>query len=126
MYNDTFDFYKVEKYRKHLDFNLLYNKIKQELHEQFQTSCNDWDKYDWANMIQECTKPNTIPTLTYIKDNITSTSIAPDKGKPACRCIGCELFDGYDMCYHHENFGSITQQSLDKCKKHNLLREKIL
>lgn len=78
------------------------------------------------DQIQECTKPNTIPTLTYIKDNITSTSIAPDKGKPACRCVGCELFDGYDMCCHHENFGSITQQSLDKCKKHNLLREKIL
>ena len=53
MYNDTFDFYKVEKYTKHLDFNLLYNKIKQELHEEFQTSCNDWDKYDWANMIMD-------------------------------------------------------------------------
>ena len=53
MYNDTFDFYKVEKYKKHLDFNLLYNKIKQELHEEFQTSCNDWDKYDWVNMIME-------------------------------------------------------------------------
>ena len=53
MYTDTFDFYKVEKYSKHLDFNLLYNKIKQELHEEFQTSCNDWDKYDWTNMIME-------------------------------------------------------------------------
>ena len=58
MYNDTFDFYKVEKYRKHLDFNLLYNKIKQELHEEFQTSCNDWDKYDWANMIMDCYTAN--------------------------------------------------------------------
>lgn len=53
MYNDTFDFYKVEKYKKHLDFNLLYNKIKEELHEEFQTSCNDWDKYNWVNMIME-------------------------------------------------------------------------
>ena len=25
-----------------------------------------------------------------------------------------------------ENFGSITQQSLDNCKKHNLLREKLI
>lgn len=57
------------------------------------------------------------------KDNITSTSI--EQGKPACRCTGCEFFDGYDMCLHHGNFGSITQQSLDKCKKHNLLREKL-
>ena len=56
-------------------------------------------------------------------DNICSTSIAP--GKPACRCFGCEFFDGYDTCHHHENFGSITQQSLDKCKKYNLLREKL-
>lgn len=53
MYNDTFDFYKVEKYKKHLDFNLLYNKIKEELHEEFQTSCNDWDKYDWVTLIME-------------------------------------------------------------------------
>jgi hypothetical protein len=85
--------------------------------------------------IQKLTKPNTIPTQpfgpvitycgapNYTKDNITSTSIAPDKG--AWRCIGCEFFDGHDMCCHHENFGSITQQSLDNCKKHNLSREKL-
>ena len=86
--------------------------------------------------IQKLTKPNTIPTQpfgpvityceapNYTKDNITSTSIAP--GKPACRCTSCEFFDGHDMCCHHENFGSITQQSLDKCKKHNLFKEKLL
>lgn len=78
-----------------------------------------------CKQIEEYTKPKTTPTLTYIKDNITSTSIAPDKGKPACRCTGCEFFDGYDMCCHHENFGSITQQSLDNCKKHNLSKEKL-
>lgn len=96
------------------------------------------------DQIQEITKPNiitiqpnTIPTqpfgpvitysnqpnITYTKDNITSTSIA--QGKPACRCTSCEFFDGHDMCCHHENFGSITQQSLDNCKKHNLLKEKL-
>lgn len=53
MYTDTFDFYKVEKYKKHLDFNLLYNKIKEELYEEFQTSCNDWDKDYWVIMIME-------------------------------------------------------------------------
>ena len=94
------------------------------------------------DQIQKLTKPNTIPTtnptwplgpvityseqpnITYTNDNITSTSIAP--GKPACRCTGCVFFDGHDMCCHHENFGSITQQSLDNCKKHNLLREKLI
>lgn len=92
--------------------------------------------------IQKLTKPNTIPTtsptwplgpvitystspnITYTNDNITSTSIAPIR--PACRCTSCEFFDGHDMCCHHENFGSITQQSLDNCKKHNLLREKLI
>lgn len=90
--------------------------------------------------IQKATKPNTLPkdpfspwgpvvtysdmpNITYTQDNITSTSVAP--GISACRCIGCEFFDGHDMCCHHENFGSITQQSLDNCKKHNLLREKL-
>jgi hypothetical protein len=92
--------------------------------------------------IQKLTKPNTIPTtnptwplgpvitysdqpnITYTNDNITSTSIAPVRS--SCRCNCCEFFDGHDMCCHHENFGSITQQSLDNCKKHNLLREKLL
>ena len=88
------------------------------------------------DQIQKLTKPNTIPAQpfgpvitycefpNYTNDNITSTSIA--QGKPACRCTSCEFFDGHDMCCHHENFGSITQQSLDYCKKHNLLREKLI
>lgn len=97
------------------------------------------------DQIQKLTKPNTfpkdpfspfgpvitysnMPNTTYTQDNICSTSIAPGiaQDKPACRCTGCEFFDGYDMCCHHENFGSITQQSLDNCKKHNLLREKLI
>ena len=77
---------------------------------------------------------STQPNITYTNDNIASTSIAPGisadfvryVGKPACRCTDCELFDGHDMCCHHENFGSITQQSLDKCKKHNLFKEKLI
>ena len=94
------------------------------------------------DQIQKYPKPNTIPTtsptwplgpvitysdqpnITYTNDNITSTSIATIR--PACRCPNCELFDGHDMCCHHENFGSITQQSLDKCKKHNLFKEKLI
>lgn len=97
------------------------------------------------DQIQKLTKPNTLPkdpfspfgpvvtystmpNITYTQDNIRSTSVAPDiaQGNPACRCTGCEFFDGHDMCCHHENFGSITQQSLDNCIKHNLLREKLI
>lgn len=98
------------------------------------------------DQIQKLTKPNTIPTtsptwpwgpvvtystlpnITYTQDNITSTSIAPDiaQDRSAWRCINCEHFDDHDMCCHHENFGSITQQSLDKCKKHNLFKEKLI
>ena len=94
--------------------------------------------------LQKCTKPNIIstqpntipvqpfgpvtsystqPNITYTQDNTCPTFIDPDKS--ICRCIDCEFFDGYDMCCHHENFGSITQQSLDNCKKHNLLKEKL-
>lgn len=100
------------------------------------------------DQIQKATKPNTIhtfpkdpfspfgpvitysnlPNITYTNDNICSTSIAPDiaQSNPSCRCTGCEFFDGHDMCCHHENFGSITQQSLDNCIKHNLQREKLV
>lgn len=93
------------------------------------------------DQIQKLTKPNTAPTtspmwplgpvitysdqpnITYTNDNITSTSIAPIR--PACRCTNCEFFDGHDMCCHHENFGSITQKSLDNCKNLNLFKEKL-
>jgi len=73
------------------------------------------------DQIQQCTKPNTISSI--MPDNTCSTSI--EHSEPACRCTGCEFFDGYDMCCHHENFGSITQKTLDNCKKNNLLREKL-
>jgi hypothetical protein len=113
------------------------NKLKIET-EPYKPNTGTWPFAPLDNdQIQKLTEPNTIPTwplglvitysdqpnITYTKDNITSTSIAP--GKPACRCTGCEFFDGHDMCCYHENFGSITQQSLDNCKKHNLSREKL-
>jgi hypothetical protein len=103
------------------------------------------------DQIQKYPKPNTLPkdpfspfgpvitysaqpNITYTQDNIASTSIAPGisadfvryVGKPACRCTDCELFDGHDMCCHHENFGSITQKSLDNCKNNNLFKEKLI
>ena len=58
MYVNTFEFYKIEKYKKHLDFNLLYNKIKEELKEEFKTSCLDWDKYTWIDSIMEAFTAN--------------------------------------------------------------------
>lgn len=103
------------------------------------------------DQIQKYPKPNTLPkdpfspfgpvvtystqpNITYTQDNITSTSVAPGisadfvryVGKPACRCTDCELFDGHDMCCHHENFGSITQKTLDNCKNLNLFKEKLI
>lgn len=83
------------------------------------------------DQIQKATKPNTIPNI--MPDSIAPTSIAHGiaadfvryVGKPLCRCTDCEFFDGYDTCLHHMNLGAITQQTLDNCKKHNLLKEKL-
>lgn len=58
MYVNTFEFYKVETFKKHLDFNLLHNKIKEELKEHFKTSCLDWDKYTWIDSIVEAFSAN--------------------------------------------------------------------
>lgn len=58
MFANTFEFYKVEKYKKHLDFNLLHNKIKEELKEHFKTSCFDLDKYTWTDTIMEAFTAN--------------------------------------------------------------------
>ena len=55
MYVNTFEFYKIEKFKKHLDFNLLYNKIKEEIKEdpKTRTACLDWDNYIWIDKIIE-------------------------------------------------------------------------
>lgn len=53
MYVNTFEFYKVEKFKKQLDFNLLYNKIKEEIKEDYKSTCLDWDKYTWIDKILE-------------------------------------------------------------------------
>lgn len=55
MYINTFEFYKVEKFKKHLDFNLLHNKIKEEIIEDHKTrtACFDWDNDTWIDHIME-------------------------------------------------------------------------
>ena len=76
---------------------------------------------------------STQPNITYTQDSIASTSIAPGisadfvryMGKPDCMCTDCMFFDRYDTCCHHENFGSITQKTLDNCKNLNLFKEKL-
>ena len=73
------------------------------------------------DQIQKCTKPNTIPSI--MPDNNCPTFIDPNNS--ICRCIGCEFYGGLDTCLHHVNLGKITQQSLDNCKKNNLLKEKL-
>ena len=60
------------------------------------------------------------------KENKPSNHIVPDKVNPSWRCMTCEFFDGYDMCCHKENFGSITQKTLDNCKNQNLFKEKLV
>lgn len=73
------------------------------------------------DQIQQCTKPKTIHNIT--PDNNYPTFIDPNNS--ICRCIGCEFYGGLDTCLHHVNMGKITQQSLDNCKKNNLLKEKL-
>ena len=91
-------------------------------HIQKLTKQNPFPKDPWSPFGPVITYSDQ-PNITYTNDNITSTSIAPDRS--AFRCIACEFFDGHDMCCHHENFGTIIRQSLDNCVKHNLRREKL-
>ena len=107
-----------------IEYLLEYKKQnKQKTKHEYYTVPKKWPFGPLDNdQIQQCTKPNTIPSIT--PDNTPPTFI--DSDKSICRCIGCEFFDGYDICCHHENFGSITQKSLDNCKKHNLFKEKLI
>ena len=41
------------------------------------------------------------------------------------RCDDCEFFDGHDMCLRKENFGSITNETIDKCDKDKLFRDNV-
>lgn len=39
------------------------------------------------------------------------------------RCKHCEYFDGYDLCLHKKNFGSVTNESKENCKNNNFFIE---
>lgn len=96
------------------------NKLKTKT--EYYTAPKKWPFGTLDNdQIQQCTKPNTIPNIT--PDNSCPTFIDPNNS--ICRCIGCEFYGGLDTCLHHVNLGKITQQSLDNCKKNNLLKEKL-
>ena len=40
------------------------------------------------------------------------------------KCNHCEYFDGYDICLHKKNFGSVTNESKENCRKNNFFIEK--
>ena len=40
------------------------------------------------------------------------------------KCKHCEYFDGYDLCLHKKNFGSVTDESKENCKNNNFFIEK--
>ena len=40
------------------------------------------------------------------------------------KCKHCECFDGYDLCLHKKNFGSVTNESKENCKNNNFFIEK--
>lgn len=40
------------------------------------------------------------------------------------KCNHCEYFDGYDVCLHKKNFGSVTDESKENCKNSNFFIEK--
>lgn len=40
------------------------------------------------------------------------------------KCKSCEYFDGYDICLHKKNFGSVTDESKKVCKNKNLWQQK--
>ena len=40
------------------------------------------------------------------------------------KCNHCEYFDGYDICLHEKNFGSVTNESKENCKNNKFYFEK--
>ena len=40
------------------------------------------------------------------------------------KCNHCEYFDGYDICLHKKNFGSVTNESKENCKNNKFYFEK--
>lgn len=79
-----------------------------------------------GNALVKCAENNLkkVNNKDNTKENTIPTHNTTDKCNPAFRCMICEFFDGYDMCCHNENFGSITQKSLDNCKNNNIFKEK--
>lgn len=40
------------------------------------------------------------------------------------KCNHCEYFDGYDLCLHKKNFGSVTNESKENCKNNKFFIKK--
>ena len=40
------------------------------------------------------------------------------------KCNNCEYFDGYDLCLHKNNFGSVTDELKENCKNNKFFIEK--
>lgn len=38
-------------------------------------------------------------------------------------CTNCYFYDGYDMCCHKKNFGTLIDSKIELCKKLNLYKE---
>ena len=54
------------------------------------------------------------------EDNQEKEEFVPkDENDPWEKCKSCEFFDGYDICTHKKNFGSVTDESKERC---NLLK----
>lgn len=38
-------------------------------------------------------------------------------------CCNCYFYDGFDICCHRKNFGTITDEIINKCKTDKLFRK---
>jgi hypothetical protein len=106
MYVNTFEFYKIEKFKKHLDFNLLYNKIKEELKEHFKTSCLDWDNYTWIDTIMEAFTNNQYQYMVEVYS--IDVDVTFQENVDEVNYIGMEFYSFLEELYNTQNSTSET------------------
>lgn len=87
--------------------------------------CCNYEVKFYQNSAKKCYEDGSVkfkPQETPQKDTPTeSVEERSRKFWDSTKCTkGCCNFDGYDVCLHKLNFGSVTEQSIKKCEEFGL------
>lgn len=78
----------------------------------------------WLEITKKDNNTMTIQILVNFFPMIKESENEKNKQNFWEKCNRCEYFDGYDICLHKKNFGSVTDELKENCKNSDFFLEK--